>query len=181
MQTSLFIFALCLAGQAYGFESCEECLDVVALIGNWTHAAADNIANYLEEEYCPTVEDEECAMHVNEMYPTMLEMIAEEFIILDAVRICNHLKACDLKERNPMLKEMTCDDCKHYLEEIKHILTNKETVTEMEHWLERHFCTDDIPHCPRFVRTHFYPMHEMAIHYFLHPKDNCNGLGYCEN
>ena len=24
---------------------------------------------------------------------------------------------------------MTCDDCKHYLEEIKHILTNKETVT----------------------------------------------------
>ena len=33
MQTSLFIFALCLAGQAYGFESCEECLDDVALIG----------------------------------------------------------------------------------------------------------------------------------------------------
>ena len=47
---------------------------------------ADNIASWLEDNYCPTVDDEECAMHVNEMYPTMLEMIAEEFIILNAGR-----------------------------------------------------------------------------------------------
>ena len=47
---------------------------------------ADNIAAWLEDNYCPTVDDEECAMHVNEMYPTMLEMIAEEFIILNAGR-----------------------------------------------------------------------------------------------
>ena len=160
MKVIFCIFALFCTTQTLGFESCEECLETIPLIGTWIHEGrdgrirhfflfvcssfvnypicsflitfvlkkyrsffifcvrffsewtyewkyyrslskkrtfvcskkrcpslgADDIASWLEENYCPTVEDEECAMHVNEMYPTMLEMIAEEFIILNSVR-----------------------------------------------------------------------------------------------
>ncbi|XP_023343403.1 uncharacterized protein LOC111712883 [Eurytemora carolleeae] len=180
MKVIFCIFALFCTTQTLGFESCEECLETIPLIGTWIHEGADDIASWLEENYCPTVEDEECAMHVNEMYPTMLEMIAEEFIILNSVRICNHVHACDLKETDPILKEMTCQDCDRILGDVRDMLTDRDQVQEMEHWLERHFCTEEIPHCPRFVRTHFYPMHEMAMRHFLHPHDNCVRLGYCQ-
>ena len=86
MQASIFTFVLLCTAQVYGFESCDECLETIPLIGTWIHESAGTIASWLEENYCPTVEDEECALHVNEMYPTMLEMIAEEFIILNSVR-----------------------------------------------------------------------------------------------
>ena len=80
------LISVALAAPAYGFESCDECLETIPMIGGWIHEGAGNISEYLEEHYCPHVHDENCAMHVNEMYPTMLEMVAEEFVILNAHR-----------------------------------------------------------------------------------------------
>ena len=37
-------------------------------------------------------------MHVNKMYPHMLEMVSGEFIISSALRICNHVHVCGFKK-----------------------------------------------------------------------------------
>jgi hypothetical protein len=49
----------------------------------------------------------------------------------------------------------------------------------MEHYLDRHFCTDAIPHCPGFVRTHFGPCHLLVMNEYMHSNLVCTAWGYC--
>jgi hypothetical protein len=37
---------------------------------------------FLTENYCPFTNDPDCANHVDELYPEMLSMVVDEFIIL---------------------------------------------------------------------------------------------------
>ncbi|XP_023342612.1 uncharacterized protein LOC111712273 isoform X2 [Eurytemora carolleeae] len=133
MLTLAILFTLVCAAPTLGFESCDDCLDTIPLIGSWIHEGAGNISEYLEEHYCPHTHDEDCAMHVNEMYPTMLEMIAEEFIVLSAHRICEHVFACGQEVKNQIVKDMSCLECTVVLEDVHDMLTGKDHVTEMEH------------------------------------------------
>jgi hypothetical protein len=50
---------------------------------------------------------------------------------------------------------------------------------EMEHYLERHFCTAEIPHCPEFLRRHFPRAHRMVMDEFMHASFVCKALGFC--
>jgi hypothetical protein len=49
----------------------------------------------------------------------------------------------------------------------------------MEHWLERHFCTPDIPNCLTFLKNHFAPCHKKVMQEFMHPDMVCTIWGYC--
>jgi hypothetical protein len=42
----------------------------------------EDIAVFLTENYCPGTEDPDCVNHVDELYPEMLSMVVEEFVIL---------------------------------------------------------------------------------------------------
>jgi hypothetical protein len=52
-------------------------------------------------------------------------------------------------------------------------------ILEMEHWLERNYCTTDIPHCHDFIRRHFGACHIMVMEEFMHPAMVCILWGYC--
>jgi hypothetical protein len=39
---------------------------------------------FLKENYCPETNDPNCDNHVDELYPDMLSMVVDEFIILSS-------------------------------------------------------------------------------------------------
>ena len=41
-----------------------------------------DITAFLTENYCPDTEDPDCVNHVDELYPEMLSMVVDEFIVL---------------------------------------------------------------------------------------------------
>jgi hypothetical protein len=41
-----------------------------------------DITVFLTENYCPDTDDANCANHVDELYPDMLTMVVDEFVIL---------------------------------------------------------------------------------------------------
>jgi len=50
---------------------------------------------------------------------------------------------------------------------------------EMEHFLERHFCTPEIHHCPGFLRRHFPAAHRMVMDEYMHSDLICTAWSYC--
>jgi hypothetical protein len=40
------------------------------------------IADFLTANYCPGTDDPDCANHVDQLYPDMLSMVVDEFIVL---------------------------------------------------------------------------------------------------
>jgi hypothetical protein len=41
-----------------------------------------DITVFLTENYCPETDDPDCVNHVDELYPEMLSIVVDEFIIL---------------------------------------------------------------------------------------------------
>ena len=77
------------------------------------------------------------------------------------------------------VKEMTCEDCRTNMNDVRRHITGEQQVTEMEHYLERHFCTAEIPHCPGFLRRHFPRVHRMVMDEYMHSDLICGAWGYC--
>jgi hypothetical protein len=46
------------------------------------HFFQEAITAYLTQNYCPGTEDPDCANHVDQLYPDMLSMVVDEFIVL---------------------------------------------------------------------------------------------------
>jgi hypothetical protein len=74
---------------------------------------------YLKENYCPTLDSQDCAHDVETHYPKMLKAVVDEFITKQARGMCHRLGACDPPtvtyppafKQNGMLRQFTCEDC----------------------------------------------------------------------
>jgi hypothetical protein len=53
-------------------------------------------------------------------------------------------------------------------------------ISEMEHYLERHYCGDSvIPVCGEFLRNHFQQVHKKVMNEYMHSDLVCTYWGYC--
>merc|ERR1712130_440422 len=85
---SAVVFSLAFAaafGQDEGIR-CGECIMEMHRFGGIIHANGEVLAQYLAEDYCPTIEEEHqegCPDHLAQHYPDMLGAVVHRFISSD--------------------------------------------------------------------------------------------------
>jgi len=170
------VFSLALAQAAFGQDDgirCGECIMEMHRFGGIIHANGDVLAEYLAENYCPTIEEEHqegCPAHLAEHYPDMLGAVVHRFISSDegARHMCTTMGACHPKQR-----KFTCDECVAGMEWIEAYLEDPIFQAEALLYLENHWC-DEKPRCMETLQRHFIPMHVMVAEKFMIPTDICN-------
>merc|ERR1712156_1050243 len=90
---------------------CGECIMEMHRFGGIIHSEAHVLADYLADNYCPTIEEEHqegCPGHLAQHYPDMLGAVVHRFISSDegARHMCTTMGACHPKQR-----AFTCDEC----------------------------------------------------------------------
>ena len=71
--SNIFVFTQVLKNTYSGEEG--RCSQLVIML-------QDAITTFLTANYCPDTEDPDCVNHVDELYPEMLSLVVDEFIIL---------------------------------------------------------------------------------------------------
>ena len=184
MQASItFTVLLVLLAGSQAKLSCEECTMEMHKLGGFAKAMEKEIIGFLQEEYCPTVESEDCFHHLEEHYPQILGMVVHEFIEQRAMHMCQLMHACPMKSAAAMIKQddgFTCDDCTRGLDYIKVYLTDRDVVEEMVVFVQHTFCKPEMEMCGRDIAEHFPEIHLMTMKKFFVPLDICTNAGPCE-
>merc|ERR1712110_573702 len=83
---SAVVFSLAFAQAALGQDDgirCGECIMEMHRFGGIIHANGEVLAEYLAENYCPTIEEEHqegCPAHLAQHYPGMLGAVVHRFL-----------------------------------------------------------------------------------------------------
>merc|ERR1739845_265500 len=132
---------------------CGECIMEMHRFGGIIHAEAHVLADYLADNYCPTIEEEHqegCPGHLAQHYPDMLGAVVHRFISSDeGVAGMEWIEA--------------------YLEDP---IFQAEALLYLEHnWCDPHHHGE---HCIETLQRHFIPMHVMVMEKYMIPTDICN-------
>eukprot|EP00092_Neocalanus_flemingeri_P072204 GFUD01088840.1.p2 GENE.GFUD01088840.1~~GFUD01088840.1.p2 ORF type:complete len:187 (-),score=51.95 GFUD01088840.1:67-627(-) len=172
----LLILCLALAGTWAAPDprfTCAECVDEMHKFGFLVRMAEKDIQAYLEENYCPTVDDvEECMNTLARIYPNMLEAVVRHYIVDGAIHVCQTMGVCDARR-------YTCEECVVGLEWVEAYLEDPIMIAEMTVFLEQNACIDEWENCKEVVKEHFPPMHRMAMEKFMIPQEICNQEPVC--
>ena len=165
--------------------SCEECVNEMHHLGGFVKAYSPTITKFLQDEYCPTIDSEDCHNHLDEHYPHILEAVVRHFIIDGAVHMCQMMHACPYKNARSVLTGLkpdgfTCDDCTAGLDYIRMYMLDQFVIDEMVVYLEHNFCTPEHPNCAKDVAKFFPAMHVMAMEKFFIPLEICTKAQVCE-
>merc|ERR1711997_50895 len=174
----------CLLQPANGF-SCSECVDEMHKLGWMVKMGAVPIHDYISENYCPTLGDQEdwCEEKVSRYYVGMLFAVVEHYFVDGAIHVCQTGGACDAKSsgylppNHPESREYTCDECIQGLEWVEAYIEDPIMIAEYVVYLEQNFCLSGHHHdqdaCKQLVVEHFPAMHAMAMEKFFIPTEIC--------
>jgi len=152
--------------------TCTECVEEMHHLGRHMHEGAPYIAEYLKDNFCPTVQDvEECEEHLVRYYVHQLGAIVEHFFVDGAVHICQTAGTCDV------VREYTCEECVEGLQWVEAYMEDPIMIAEFTIYLEQNMCTSD--ECKQEVAKYFAPMHMMAMEKFMIPSEICNSEPVC--
>ena len=166
--------------------SCEECVNEMHHLGGFVKNAGPAITEFLKEEYCPTLDSEDCGHHLDEHYPHILDAVVHHFFMDRAVHMCQLMHACPYKNTPSValtgLKpdDFTCDDCTSGLDYIRMYMLDQFVIDEMVVYLEHNFCTAEHKDCAKDVARHFPAMHVMSMEKFFVPLEICTNAQVCE-
>merc|ERR1711872_213015 len=169
---ALFPSCCCCPCQDDGIR-CGECIMEMHRFGGIIHAEAHVLADYLADNYCPTIEEEHqegCPGHLAQHYPDMLGAVVHRFISSDegARHMCTTMGACHPKQR-----AFTCDECIAGMEWIEAYLEDPIFQAEALLYLEHNWCDPHHhgEHCIETLQRHFIPMHVMVMEKYMIPTD----------
>eukprot|EP00091_Calanus_sinicus_P006137 TRINITY_DN1674_c0_g1_i10.p1 TRINITY_DN1674_c0_g1~~TRINITY_DN1674_c0_g1_i10.p1 ORF type:complete len:193 (-),score=56.47 TRINITY_DN1674_c0_g1_i10:40-618(-) len=172
----LLVLVLALAGANSAPDmrfSCSECVDEMHHLGSLVKEGAEAMTEYLQNNYCPTVDDApECEEHIAFYYPHMLHAIVQHYFVDGAVHVCQTMGVCEARR-------YTCEECVVGLEWVEAYLEDPIMIAEMTVYLGHNFCLDEWENCKEDVAVHFRPMHEMTMEKFMIPTEICNSEPVC--
>merc|ERR1711910_2634 len=150
--------------------TCEECTAEMHKLGGVVKRASPYIENYLINNYCPTLpeDDHACDHDLSRHYIGMLYSVVTHYFVDGAVHICQTAGLCEAH-----LREYTCDECVEGLKWVAAYMSDPIFVAEMTVYLQQNFCTGDWHHCHEAIDRHFAAMHAMAMEKFLIPTEIC--------
>merc|ERR1712168_1241542 len=112
-------------------------------------AGAPAIHDYLVANYCPTLNENEQDMCVDDLsryYIGMLHVIVENFFEDNAVHVCQVAGNCEAMQRR-----YTCEECIEGLEWVEAYMEDPIMVAEYTIYLEQNFCLDEWEGCKELV------------------------------
>merc|ERR1712215_108529 len=172
---SFLLFSLVLAGCMAAPNlrmTCNECVEEMHHLGRHMHEGAPFIAEYLKDNFCPTVQDvEECEEHLVRYYVHQLGAIVQHFFVDGALHVCQTAGTCDV------VREYTCEECVEGLQWVEAYMEDPIMIAEFTLYLEQNMCMDD--GCKQEVAKYFAPMHMMAMEKFMIPQEICNSEPVC--
>jgi len=153
--------------------ACHECTDEMKKLGWMVKEAGHDISAYLQDNYCPTIEDQElCEENIGRFYVGMLYTLVNHFFVDGAVHVCQTMGVCGARR-------YTCDECVEGLNWVKAYMLDPIMIAEYTIYLEQNFCIDEWEHCKEGVKNHFPAMHLMAMEKFMIPVEICNQEPVC--
>jgi len=181
--TSLVVL-LALSSKSEARLNCEECVQEMHKLGVFAKFYGKAMTTFLEENYCPTLESEDCVHDINTHYAEWVSIIIDHFIVDGAVHMCGMMMACPAKQsyKETMVqpRALTCDECVEGLDYISRWMLDDFVVDDMVVYLEANFCLPTMQNCDRAVRIHFPAMHEMAMSEFFIPMEICQKQDFCQ-
>merc|ERR1712012_663183 len=165
------------APEAGAMIGCDECVHEMRKMGDIIRHHAPGIEERVRQNYCPSLGEEllqDCEEHLAHSYLAMLNMIVQHFFVDGAQHICQAWGACHpYKAVKP--REFTCAECVEGMEFVEAYMRDPLWVAEYTLYLEQNFCVHDQGDmkCVDMVKTHFPPMHEIAMGAF-DPQNICD-------
>merc|ERR1719187_1823043 len=157
--------------------TCSECVEEMRNLGRLIRDGGPMIHDYLVANYCPTLDEDEVDMCVEDLsrwYIGMLHAIVENFFEDNAVHICQTAGLCEAWHRR-----YTCEECIEGLEWVEAYMEDPIMVAEYTIYLEQNYCLDEWTGCKELVFKHFAAMHLMAMEKFMIPVEICNTEPVC--
>merc|ERR1711990_1016135 len=147
--------------------NCNECIQEMHGLNYMIKMGAQDIMAFLTENYCST--------QVRN-YVGMLYMIVEHFFVDGAQHICQAWGFCDVVQDS---FPYTCEECVEGLEVVGSYMNDPLWIAEYTLYLEQNYCVGYPAGCVDGVKTHFPPMHAMAVEQFWKPAELCANQEVC--
>merc|ERR1712049_46544 len=91
---SSLVVLLALSSNSEARLQCDDCVQEMHKLGVLVKFYGEAISQYLQENYCPTLDSEDCLHDINNFYPKLLGVVIDHFIVDGAVHMCQMMMAC---------------------------------------------------------------------------------------